>query len=166
MIDFLPGFVLFLPQIHLAFIRMQGVSLGLGIIAEDQLAAVHVKALRSGKFDILFVEGADYQNLLGSVFHGIHIEFVGAVEILLVFAVADTGQLLPQGNGFPVEVQNGVGIFFLLGSVQPGVVGVDADPGGVCIREAGVLFCAPLNWSAGTVPAGVTIWGKYKQKRD
>ena len=133
------------PQIDLTLVRLQSVLIGLGVVAQDQLGTVHVEALGGSEFDFLLAEGADHQDLLILVFHGVHIELIRQGEVLLVNTVSDTGQALAQLHGLAVEVENGIGIGFLLGCVQPGVILVDADPGGLGGGEAGVLFIRPLH---------------------
>ena len=118
------GFLLF-PQVNLTLVRLQSVLIGLGVVAQDQLGVVHVEALGGGEFDFLLAEGADHQDLLGIIFHGVHIELVGSMEVFLVDAVSDAGQLLSQLHGLAVEVQNGIGILLLLGGIEPGVVGIE-----------------------------------------
>ena len=136
---------------------MQGILFGMFVVAQNQLGFVHFEVLGCGEFAVLIREGADDQDFLAFLFHGIHVELIGIVEMLPVDAVADTGQLLSQLHGFAVEVQNGIRVFFLLPGVKPGVVFVDADPGGIGGRETGIFFIRPLHRCPGAVPGGAPL---------
>ena len=78
------------PQIHLTLIGMQGVGQRLFVIAQDQLGLAHIEALGGGILHIPVREGADHQDLLVLIGHGVHIELVRQGIMLPELAVADT----------------------------------------------------------------------------
>ena len=99
----------------------------------------------------LLGERTNYQNPLAAVLPGIDVELTAALEMLDVIAVPDTGELLAQGDGLAVEIQDGIGILLLLRHIDPGEVRVYIKPG-LAGGEAGILTGIPLHRS----PGGVT----------
>ena len=72
--------------------------------------------------DGLAGEGADHQNALAGVLAGVHEQLVAALVTDLEITVADTGQALSQFDGLAVEIQDGIGVLFLLLHVDNGTI--------------------------------------------
>ena len=116
------------PQIHSALVRLQGVCFYAAVIAQNQFCAGDVEISGGPECGLPLGEGADHQDLLPLVLTGVHIHLSGVFAVFLVVAVPDAGQLPAQGDGLPVEVQNGIGVLLLLGNIDFLVVLIDIKP--------------------------------------
>ena len=74
--------------------------------------------------------------------------------MLGIITVSDTGEFLSQRNGFAVEVQNRIRIFFLRSHIDLLVVFVYIEPG-LAGGEACVFLRTPLHGRSGRVTGTV-----------
>ena len=117
---------------------------------QDQLGVAAVEAGREAAFCRLIRKGADNQDLFIRGFHAVGVHLGTCLEMFFVNTVADAGQLLAQTDGLAVEIQNGIGVGFLLGDIDVLVVMVYIKPrrsGG----EAGIFRIIPLDRGTGGV---------------
>ena len=121
---------------------------------QNQLGRSKIKTLGSIEGYFLFCVGADNQDLLIIIFPGVGVQGRRQLAVFCVVAVLDAGQFLSQGDGFAVEVENGVFILFLRGNIDLFVIFVYIEPGGSG-GEAGIFFVAPLDGGTGGVPGAV-----------
>ena len=144
------------PQIDPALIGHQHLFSRLCIVLQDQLRGGQIIALGDLHGHGLVRKGTDHQQLLADTVPGIDIELLVGLEMLRISAVTNHSQRFAQMDGLAVEVEDGVGIFFLLSGIDPGVVGIDADPG-LAGGEARIGFRRPLDGGPGIVTGTAPI---------
>ena len=100
-----------------ALVRLQDLGKAVFVVCEDQLTLAEVIASGDAQILLFVAEGTQNKKLFTLCFAAIAVEGVAQGEMLLINTVADGLKALTQGNSLLVEVQNGVGVIFLLGSV-------------------------------------------------
>ena len=106
------------PEVDAGFVGLQHLGVGIVIVTQGQGSHIGGEVLGGLEANLLGREGAYHQNLLTGILPGVNIELVGTLLVFDVIAFPDAGQFFAQRDGLPVEIQNGIRIFFLLGNVD------------------------------------------------
>ena len=105
-----------LEAVNSALVGLQDLGKAVFVVMKDQLALTQVIACGNAQVLRFAGEGTQHQQLFALGLAGVAVKGVAQGEMLLVHTVAHGFQTLAQRDGLFVEVQNGIGILFLLGN--------------------------------------------------
>ena len=132
--------------------------------SKNQLAAFQIESARNPDLRIRIRKGADHEQLLFIGFTAVDVELGTQTEIFPVFTVTNHRQGFAKSDCFAIEMQQRIGISFLLSRVDFPVILIHGQPRRTGC-EAGVFAVIPLHGRARGIAGGTPQFTQTLFKR-